>query len=96
MWQSMSEHIEVIGALVILLGAWCTKLVASRFTKLETRVDALEVMHSKEFKGLGSKLDAIELNLVDRVTQVHLELKGEYVRKGECTKFRLLSGEGAA
>jgi hypothetical protein len=83
----MSEHIELVGALVVLLGLWCIRLVTSRFTRLETRVDALEVMHSKEFKGLGEKLDAIETNLVDRIGAVHLELKGEYVRKGECAKF---------
>ena len=87
MWQSMSDHIEVLGFVLIALGAWVVKLVTSRFTKLEGRVDALEVMHSKEFKGLGEKLDAMEINLVDRISSVHLELKGEYVRKGECAKF---------
>jgi hypothetical protein len=84
----MGEHIEFVGLIVVGLVMLITKLIVSRWLKLEGRVSDIEKVNAEEFKEMRTEV----LELLRQTQKIHLEIRGEYVRRGECQYFRDFKG----
>jgi hypothetical protein len=93
MWDSLKEHIALIGFILIALFGTTVKLVVSRFTKLEERVRKLEDTQQQLLLDLHAKLDATRVELLTAIMGVKSELNKEYILKQECPYFNQSKGE---